>query len=234
MKWKQRAQVNWLKPGDHNTRYFHACANTRRARNLIAQIRNRAGNLCSSQTDIEQAFTSFFQELFTANPIHDHIETCTQSIRHKVTTVMNQQLLAPFTMEDISVALNQMAPTKTPSLDGFSVDLFQQNWETVYVEVCEAILHLFNTSKLDVAINTTNIALVPKISNPECVIDYHPISLCNVLYKLVSKVLANRLKKFLPQIISPYQSTFITGKLIINNVLAAYETLYTMLTCVVR
>ena len=79
-------------------------------------------------------------------------------------------------------------------------------------------------------LNLTHIALIPKVKNPTCVIEFQPISLCNVLYKLIAMVLANRLKKILPDIISPIQSVFIPGRLITDNILAAYETLHTMHT----
>ena len=87
-----------------------------------------------------------------------------------------------------------------------------------------------NNGNFNKELNLTYIALIPKNSNPMCVTEYRPISLCKVFYKLISKTLTNRLKMVLNEIISPNQSAFIPGRLITDNVLAAYETLHTMHT----
>lgn len=77
-------------------------------------------------------------------------------------------------------------------------------------------------------INHTFIALIPKITSPKYVHEVRPVSLCNVLYKIFSKVLANRLKKILPAIITKHQLTFTKNKLISDNILVAFETLHYM------
>jgi hypothetical protein len=97
-------------------------------------------------------------------------------------------------------------------------------------DVCKAVLFYLKKGQLDEEINMTNIVLIPKVSSPSKLTDYRPISLCNVLYKLISKVLANRLKLILPNIISLEQSAFVSGRLISDNVLVAFETLHTMAT----
>ena len=80
------------------------------------------------------------------------------------------------------------------------------------------------------SINTTHIVLIPKNKNPSRVTDYRQISLCNVLYKLIAKVLANRMKHELNSIISPHQSAFLLGRLITDNVMVAFKALHTIST----
>jgi hypothetical protein len=107
---------------------------------------------------------------------------------------MNDKLLAVYTVEEISMALHQMRPLKTPGPDGFSSCFYQQNWAMVHPEVCSTILHFLNTGVMDDSINNTHITLIPKTAQSNSVTEFWPISLCNVIYKLITKVLANKLK----------------------------------------
>ena len=94
--------------------------------------------------------------------------------------------------------------------------------------VIAAALDYLNSGIMVPKIDHTNIVLIPKVNNPEKMTNFRPISLCNVVYKIISKVLANRLKQVLPYIISLTQSAFVPGCLITDNVLVAYETLHAM------
>jgi hypothetical protein len=107
---------------------------------------------------------------------------------------------------------------------------FQKFWHIVGDLVVKAVLSFLNSSHMFWKINYTHIALIPKIKNPQRVSDFRPISLCNVIYKIISKVLANRLQRILPQIISDSQSAFLPERLITDNVAVAYELMHTMRT----
>jgi hypothetical protein len=116
-----------------------------------------------------------------------------------------------------------MAPLKTPGPDGLPAGFYQNHWSDIGVDISEAVLEVLNSGIMPSSLNLTYTALIPKVKNPLCVNEFQPISLCNVLYKLISKVLANRLKRILNSIISPTQSAFMPGRLITDNILAAYE-----------
>lgn len=103
---------------------------------------------------------------------------------------------------------------------------YHKNWSTIGNEVCH--FKVLNHKKSLECVNDTFITLIPKIKDAQRVGEYRPISLCNVIYKLVAKDLANTLKVIIFDIISPNQSAFISGRLIFDNILVAYETLHSV------
>jgi hypothetical protein len=95
-------------------------------------------------------------------------------------------------------------------------------------EVTKEVLQVLNDGVIPREWNETAIVLIPKVESPELITQFRPISLCNVIYKVVSKVLSKRLKGILPEIISITQSAFVPGRLITDNVLVAYESFHTI------
>ena len=119
-----------------------------------------------------------------------------------------------------------MHPTKAPGPDGMFAVFYQNFWDIVGNDVVNMVLNVLNSDRSMADINKTYITLVPKFSNPSRMTEFRPISLSNVTYKLIAKVLANRLKLILPHIISENQSAFTVGRLITNNVLIAFEMMH--------
>jgi hypothetical protein len=119
LKWRQRAKENWLRFGDRNSKKFHACVNQKHRRSRISTIKDKNGQLCTTKEEIEGAFVDYFNELFKSGA-NLEVDICTTALDSRVTNAMNDKLLAVYTVKEISMALHQMPPLKTPSPDGFS------------------------------------------------------------------------------------------------------------------
>lgn len=122
----------------------------------------------------------------------------------------------------------QMHPTKALEPDGMTPGFCQKHWSIVGDGVCKGIRYVLQSACILRKINFMHITLIPKIKDPTEMTHLRPTSLCNVLYKIAAKVLANRLKYVLPHTISPMHSAFIPGRLISDNSLVAAEVVHFM------
>lgn len=222
IRWKQRAKQNWYMQGDKN----HVWASHRMKVNTIRKIKKDEGREWKKEEEIGTAFLHFYEKLFTSGDT-EGVEECLWGLEVRVTDAMNAKLLRRFEAAEVDVALSQMQPLKSLGPDGYAASFYQRAWATVREDVSKAVLACLNDDIFDEDINITYIALIPKVKAPTHIIEYRPISLCNVIYKLIAKVLANRMK-VLPSIISPSQSSFIPGQLITDNILVAFKALHTM------
>jgi hypothetical protein len=134
-----------------------------------------------------------------------------------ITEDMNEVLCRPFTDDEISNALFQIGPLKAPGPDGLPARFFQRNWILMEEDISSAVKAFFSEGRMPESVNDSAIVLIPKVQHPETLKEYRPISLCNVLYKVVSKCLVNRLRPLLDDLISEIQSAFIPGRLITDN-----------------
>ncbi|KAM1173717.1 hypothetical protein FF1_026372 [Malus domestica] len=116
-------------------------------------------------------------------------------ITPRVTDAMNA--------EEVKEALFQMHPTKSPGPVGMSPGFYQKHWDVVGADVCDGVLSMLQSGCMLRKINYTHVTLIPKVKNPTEMSQMRPISLCNVLYKIVANVLTNRLKSIMPKIFSP-------------------------------
>ena len=141
---------------------------------------------------------------------------------------MNIQLNADFMEWEIKLAISQIAPLKTPDPDGMPPLFYQNYWDLIGNDMTQAVHYFLNSATLPPHLNHTFITLIPKFHNPEAAYEFRRISLYNILYKIFSKVLANRLKRILPQIITEHQSAFTKNCLISDNIIVAFESLHSM------
>ncbi|KAG7564158.1 Reverse transcriptase zinc-binding domain [Arabidopsis suecica] len=116
-----------------------------------------------------------------------------------------------------------MPSDKSPGPDGYTSKFYKATWDKIGGEFTIAIQSFFQTGFLPKGVNSTILALIPKKTEAREMKDYRPISCCNVIYKVISKLIANRLKTVLPKFISGNQSAFVKDRLLIENLLLATE-----------
>ncbi|GLU18275.1 hypothetical protein SLE2022_345820 [Rubroshorea leprosula] len=226
--WRQRSCEIWLQEGDRNTRFFHRKASRRRDKNRVEKLMDAEGEWKHEFTELQGIATSYFSSLFSTT-FPTNIDRVTSCLSPRVTADDNAFLLQVFTETEITKALHQMHPSKAPGPDGLSPGFLQHFWNVVKDDVVKPCLDFLNHGgMLPPKLNFTHIVLIPKCSEPKTMADLRPISLCNVIYRVLAKVLANRFKLVLQRVISQEQSAFLPNRLITDNFMIAYEILQYM------
>ena len=220
--WHQRSKVHWYREGDKNTKFFHARVFDRKKKNTILGLWNDVGQWCEGKADITATTMAYFEKIYTTTH-PTRINEVISSIPRRVIDDMNFKLAKTFTRAEVLKALQQIHPTKALGPNKMSTIFFHNYWDIVGTNITNMVLNVLNSNAPMAEINKTNISLIPKTNHPTRMTKFRPISVCNVTYKLISKVLANRLKTVMPSIISENQSAITTERLISDNVLVAYE-----------
>ncbi|CAN6584292.1 unnamed protein product [Malus baccata var. baccata] len=225
--WRVKSRVQWLNYGDKNTKFFHAQTMKRRSSNKIKGLEDAHGVWHSDPDGISKLAVDYFADIFkSSNPIQ--LEEITGCVQARISQEDNLMLTAPVSNIEIQVAAFQIPPTRAPGPDGFSGSFYQDHWEVVGNDVTKIIRAFWYSGKLLKKLNHTNLVLIPKVSCPKTLGQYRPIALCNVGYKILAKVITNRLKKVIPKVISENQSAFVAGKNIQDNILVVHEILHSL------
>jgi exonuclease III len=228
--WRQKSRVQWLKEGERNTKFFHRTVIQRRHTNRITHLTSDEGDTVYSHEDMEATLIRHFQHLLTEPQVdrREAISKITQHVPLLVTPEQNASLLRPITIEEVDQALQETPKCKAPGPDGFTSDFFHHCWAMIRTEVWEILEDSRASGQVLQALNATFITLVPKEGQAHHPKKFRPISLCNVIYKLLTKVIARRLKTILPTIISPEQSGYVEGRQILDSVILAHEVIHSL------
>lgn len=196
--WHQKSRSAWLIKGDKNTRFFHTRTIIRRRRNRVKMLKSANDTWVEDAGEIRQMIVSFYKQLFMDDLVNQRPLRVVKGFVSIEQSRLNPLDALP-TLDELKRALFSMGSTKAPGEDGFPALFFQKSWSTVRDSMHDVVKRVFtNGYKLD-DINNTLIVLVPKVDHPEVVSQFIPISLCNVIYKCISKIIVNRLKGFLPE-----------------------------------
>ncbi|XP_074360805.1 uncharacterized protein LOC141701064 [Apium graveolens] len=196
-------------------------ASTRKEHNKIKRLKDEHGVWQESDEEIQAIISKYFEQIFTRS---DSGELIPDRIKFQsITEEQSHNLLVHVVEKEVKEAVFSMAPEKSPGVDGLNPAFFQTYWIIVGKDVVDFCAKFFENGELSNNVNSILVCLIPKVKHPKQVSDLRPISLCNVLMRILSKVMANRLKPCLSTIISEKQSAFIEGRLLTDNALVAFE-----------
>lgn len=213
---RQKSRVQWL-----NTNFFHRKMAANRMRNKILSINDEYGNRLEDPEAVTKEVVYFYEKLLgTSFP--NRVEAATvmyDLVTARVPFELQAGLTCLATEEEIKATMFSIGGDKAPGPDGFNAAFFQRKWDKIGDNVVLAIQAFFITGTMPKGWNATALTLVPKTAAPMSMKEFRPIACCNVLYKCITKVLANRMQGILPIIINQSQSAFVKGRSIADNIL---------------
>ena len=220
--WRQKSREIWLKEGDKNTKYFHKMANAKARRNFLSKIKVNGANL-SSLEDIKEGVCRAYQSLLSDSG--DWRPSINGLNFKELGEGLASSLEVMFSEEEIFAALSSFCGDKAPGPDGFTMAFWLFCWDVVKPEILGLFREFYLHGTFQRSLNSTFLLLIPKKEGTEDLSDFRPISLVGSVYKLLAKVLANRLKSVMGEVISDSQHAFVHGRQILDAVLIANEAL---------
>jgi exonuclease III len=222
-KKKQMAREKFINDGDENSKYFHLIAKGKKRRIRILSLVHEENDI-KNDVNINKVATDFYKDLFGPSPVSSinmsnfHMDMLNDEDRIRLT--------APFTIDEIKLVVFSLKHNSAPGPDGIPAEFFQDFWEIIHNDLWNLFKDFYNGA-LDIKrLNFGLVTLIPKIDNPTDMRNFRPICLLNVCYKIITKVLTNRLATCITTVISPNQYGFIKGRYIMDGVVSLNEILH--------
>ena len=229
---RQKSREVWLREGDKNTGFFHKMTNSHRRRNCLSKIKIN-GTWLTKEQEIKGGRGGggggggVFKNLLTdPGDWHPSMEGLDFN---RIDVEEAARLEEVFTEEEVFSALSDLNGDKAPGPDCFSLSFWQFSWDFVKEEVMGFLKEFHEHGRFVKSLNSTFLVLIPKKADAEDLRDFRPISLVGGLYKLLAKVLANRLKKVVGKVVSSAQNAFVEGRQILDAALTANEAIDSLL-----
>ena len=226
--WYQKSQEKWIVLGDRNTNYYHTSTIVRRKRNKIEMLKDDDGRWIDQSEELERLAINYYKRLYSTEDISLDTEKLPQQGFTPPTWDELESLNKPFSGVDMESAVRSMGKYKAPGPDGFQLVFYQESWDVVGESVTRCGLSFFESGVLTEGMNDAMVVLIPKVFKPEKIMQFRPISLCNVLFKTITKAMVLRLKKLMPKLIGPAQASLIPGRLSTDNIVVVQEAVHSM------
>ncbi|GJS22041.1 RNA-directed DNA polymerase, eukaryota [Tanacetum coccineum] len=210
----QKSKVKWAVEGDENSKFFHGIINKRRAQLAIRGI-FVDGFWETEPGMIKDAFFNHFASRFKEPA--NHRFKLNFEFNKKLHQNQMEDLERSVSRDEIRRAVWSCGDNKSPGPDGFTFEFFKKYWDCIGSDFCEAVEYFFVNSSFSKGCNSSFVALIPKVMDAKFVNDFRPISLIGSVYKVVTKVLANRLAPVIADLISDTQSAFVAGRQILDG-----------------
>ncbi|GJS07102.1 RNA-directed DNA polymerase, eukaryota, partial [Tanacetum coccineum] len=210
----QKSKVKWAVEGDENSKFFHGIINKRRSQLAIRGV-FVDGIWRSDPVRIKNAFFDHFEARFKKPA--DHRFKLNFQFHKILLKDQADDLERGVSRDEIRRAVWNCGDNKSPGPDGFTFEFFKKYWDAVGSDFCEAIEHFFTSGGFSKGCNSSFVTLIPKIIDAKFVNDFRPISLIGCVYKVVTKVLANRLVSVIGDLVSDTQSAFVAGRQILDG-----------------
>lgn len=224
--WFQKSCCEWISSGDRNTKYFHRAATIRGQGNKIYSLLNRDGEWITDHDDLKCHVVEFYKGLFSGQVNGSQFASVCGFPPLSINSL--DFMTRPICLDDVREALFSMDPSKAPGVDGFPAFFYQKGWNFMKNDLLAFVQEAFNNGTLPSDVLVSLVVLIPKVENPERLTQFRPISLCTVLYKLVTKVIVNRIKLMLPDLIDLTQSSFVPRRQITDNIIVVQEVVHSM------
>ena len=198
----------------------------RRARSRILQLNTDDYEVIEDQGGIEQLLLQHFKQSYgrtTTTNVDQILEEVKTLPIPQISNQPNLALSTPVTNEEIEFTIFQLGSFKSPGPNGIPAFFYQEYRDLVKNDIFNYVQAFVHTGSLLKTLYQTFITLIPKNSCPKNVNHFRPISLCNVIYKVISKIIVNRLKPFMDYLITPFENAFIRGRNISDNNLITFE-----------